>query len=104
MSPCFGVRRFDAGRIVPANREVVFALRGAFAPGPHMLVLRSDETEARSVELGVGGETQVVGLSPAIGDAWGETRARLPVVSPGAVVRVRGLDGALRVFAFTLEP
>ncbi|MFO0617747.1 MAG: hypothetical protein U0414_34455 [Polyangiaceae bacterium] len=98
-----GVRRFDAGRTIPMGREERFALRGTFDRGPRTLVVRTDEAEPRSAELVVDGVARVITLDPTKNGAWSETRLPLADVAPGSVVRMRGLDGPLRSFAFSLE-
>jgi hypothetical protein len=99
-----GARRFDAGRIVPRGREITFAVRGDFARGDHVLRIRSDEASPREIWIERAGHApSVVHSQPAEPGAWSETPALLDGVGPGDVVRVRAVDGALRIFAFAME-
>lgn len=98
-----GARRFDAGRVFPRGREQSFALRGTFGRGSYTLRVRTDDPEPRRVALTVAGEKREITLNPARNGAWSETTVELADVAPGTRLRLAGIDGPLRSYAFTLE-
>ncbi len=88
---------------LPVGMAERFVVRGAFSRGPHALTIRTDDAEARTVRVEAAGKRLETTLLPVKDGAWSETRIDLDDVGPGDAIAVRGVDGAFRSFAYTLD-
>jgi hypothetical protein len=100
-----GQKRYDAGRLIPQGMNESFVVRGNFARGERVLVIRTDDKESRQILVTVAGEATPfpASLEASDGIKWSETRVVIEKLGPGDRVSVRAEDGALRSFAYVVE-